>query len=203
MRGATRKCKYFAKLDLFQSASLMRGATSRRRHQLPDDISIHALCRSDTAGESVYQLTISIHAPHARSDILPSRITVDNNGYFNPRSSCEERQQSRPPTLQARYFQSTLLMRGATCSSTRRRQSMIFQSTLLMRGATQEVINYFVMKKFQSTLLMRGATASAWLRCSALADFNPRSSCEERQDAAAVSFDAVVISIHAPHARSD
>ena len=34
--------------------------------------------------------------------------------------------------------------------------------------------------RFQSTLLMRGATRTAWYLVLGLADFNPRSSCEER-----------------------
>ena len=56
---------------------------------------------------------------------------------------------------------------------------------------------------FQSTLLMRGATCRYGLRQVAhAAHFNPRSSCEERLEQAALQSDAH-ISIHAPHARSD
>ena len=56
-----------------------------------------------------------------------------------------------------------------------------FQSTLLMRGATTVVARALAELEFQSTLLMRGAT---W------ADIVDR-------------LAALVISIHAPHARSD
>ena len=36
-----------------------------------------------------------------------------------------------------------------------------------------------------------------------ISDFNPRSSCEERQDADKLCRACALISIHAPHARSD
>ena len=36
--------------------------------------------------------------------------------HFNPRSSCEERQEKKPKELKPKKFQSTLLMRGATVS---------------------------------------------------------------------------------------
>ena len=58
---------------------------------------------------------ISIHAPHARSDL--------------------ERFDSSP---EGQIFQSTLLMRGATrAAETPALYPMLFQSTLLMRGATR------------------------------------------------------------------
>ena len=57
--------------------------------------------------------SISIHAPHARSD--------GSSAYS---------------LVAADEFQSTLLMRGATKQAMRRKQPPIFQSTLLMRGAT-------------------------------------------------------------------
>ena len=77
-------------------------------------------------------------------------------------------------------FQSTLLMRGATQRQPRAATSCQFQSTLLMRGATRPSQSMISTFRFQSTLLMRGATAGclgAWRHA--------------------------VISIHAPHARSD
>ena len=69
--------------------------------------------------------------------------------------------------------------RSDQCTCRLRRRS-IFQSTLLMRGATPAVAKYLLSLIFQSTLLMRGATKKA----------------QELTD-------AVNISIHAPHARSD
>ena len=88
--------------------------------------------------------------------------------------------------------------------NTSRRMSNIFQSTLLMRGATcAPYRNLLSQSAFQSTLLRRGATDAAgwcddWAHISIHApharsdqdatlsvlrgmNFNPRSSCEERQ----------------------
>ena len=94
-----------------------------------------------------------------------------------------------------------------------------------MRGATDGLVNTFVHRIFQSTLLMRGATRRAGASLLQSHHFNPRSSCEERRFAVALdclahyfnprssceerrALNAVnlvlrVISIHAPHARSD
>ena len=102
--------------------------------------------------------TISIHAPHARSD-------TDVLLFTNHRD--------------------------------------IFQSTLLMRGATACFFSSFSFSRFQSTLLMRGATYKSTHTKDARADFNPRSSCEERQITCKTRCRNSVISIHAPHARSD
>ena len=124
---------------------------------------------------------ISIHAPHARSDfilITLYHVVID----FNPRSSCEERLFRSHRTTMITTFQSTLLMRGATCGKTFvAEKPNQFQSTLLMRGATiARCLNLLDIILFQSTLLMRGATLE-------------------------VAPDGVRhhISIHAPHARSD
>ena len=79
---------------IFQSTLLMRGATA-----------IDAMLDDGHV--------ISIHAPHARSDLSTRRVATTSRD-FNPRSSCEE----RPSITTALYcrskFQSTLLMRGAT-----------------------------------------------------------------------------------------
>ena len=72
MRGATQTTMTEAEVEAFQSTLLMRGATTPG-----------AFRRMATEG-------ISIHAPHARSDL--SR--ADSSTWvrdFNPRSSCEER----------------------------------------------------------------------------------------------------------------
>ena len=123
--------------------------------------------------------SISIHAPHTRSDLMHGsrrRIWI----YFNPRSSYEERHMDTLLQLSDALFQSTLLIRGATtiCSPdilplrisihaphtrsdlTPEDVKMIcrFQSTLLIRGATSPRAAHFRASKFQSTLLIRGAT---------------------------------------------
>ena len=78
--------------------------------------------------------SISIHAPHARSDLTVITIALHTR------------------------FQSTLLMRGATLRRHDARQTQTFQSTLLMRGATTVATKDVDAMLFQSTLLMRGAT---------------------------------------------
>ena len=147
---------------------------------------------------------------------------------FNPRSSCEERRDHiKDGSAEWVVFQSTLLMRGATVRASGSRHGdmisihapharsdrsqagrecgqllisihapharsdgrvimtqidvTLFQSTLLMRGATQQHNAEVGGVPFQSTLLMRGATRF-WVY---------------------VDAKRVLISIHAPHARSD
>ena len=168
---------------------------------------------------------ISIHAPHARSDVSFSACF-----------------------LTVSVFQSTLLMRGATDVEADAVGSSGFQSTLLMRGATfgstaakaQAEISIHapharsdnsvtagdgrrphfnprssceerrrtrhsarLSQTFQSTLLMRGATRSRMAAITTAPNFNPRSSCEERLDVVGSRRAPFTISIHAPHARSD
>ena len=128
-----------AEIDGFQSTLPMRGAT--------------LICCP-----GFHKFLISIHAPHAGSDL------------------------SGPwPESRAPGFQSTLPMRGATPTCKHKYEEAEFQSTLPMRGATQRLNNIcivdsisihaphagsdrkdpdYVKKKwrFQSTLPMRGAT---------------------------------------------
>ena len=95
MRGATLAILCSVRCQRFQSTLLMRGATILIMRSTP------------------YR-TISIHAPHARSDVMKV-----------------------PYVVYTMQFQSTLLMRGATparCGD--RHTGRAFQSTLLMRGAT-------------------------------------------------------------------
>ena len=127
--------------DLFQSTLLMRGATVEvEKLKSINSISIHAPhARSDDrCHKGCGCHAISIHAPHARSDTMPS---------------------SRHSSMTT--FQSTLLMRGATTDGSKFHTIIIFQSTLLMRGATLKSFAPAPVNEFQSTLLMRGATRSA------------------------------------------
>ena len=184
MRGATICVCISSRADGFQSTLLMRGATSSSL--LAASISSHFNPRS-SCEERRYRVstrqdarTISIHAPHARSD-GQQRGLISTRWYFNPRSSCEERPLASDTNNQDGLFQSTLLMRGATRFLSQRSWAAdIFQSTLLMRGATCIVVSQLADGIFQSTLLMRGATCTRQAPDSLLA-----------------------ISIHAPHARSD
>ena len=184
MRGATWSfAESLAALPVFQSTLLMRGATPWSR-SMPAPMSI------------------SIHAPHARSDAYLAFVV-------------------RFMSL----FQSTLLMRGATTVHTRTINALQFQSTLLMRGATASRVRRYGPLTFQSTLLMRGATQEQHPPHRQARNFNPRSSCEERPPwymgfyrkpgfqstllmrGATGTHPAFIvhgkISIHAPHARSD
>ena len=140
----------------------MRGATPEQSGQLyQDTISIHAPhARSDyqASAPGMDYASISIHAPHARSDCTRARSSASSIN-FNPRSSCEER-----------------------------------------RGV---LLDSFDFREFQSTLLMRGATTLLWTACLHRSHFNPRSSCEERRRTSTTWRRIEEISIHAPHARSD
>ena len=117
-------------------------------------------------------------------------------------------------------------MRGATRAASVQPHRSIFQSTLLMRGATSSQIRRISSGRnfnprssceerlqsgtipsrnsvFQSTLLMRGATSAKCPPMLYNSNFNPRSSCEERRGSSKYVVCSNVISIHAPHARSD
>ena len=102
MRGATDNDLAVGRKIAFQSTLLMRGAT--QPHQPADvlaRISIHAPhARSDLHRQVRYDhhARISIHAPHARSDRAADIMCHDTDD-FNPRSSCEERRRE--------YFQSS------------------------------------------------------------------------------------------------
>ena len=118
MRGATMTTRVI-KLPLsFQSTLLMRGATGLfacsewigHRHFNP-----RSSCeeRLPTELQRAQEHAISIHAPHARSDLI-GRLAVQICSNFNPRSSCEERRIFCSSSTTMAEFQSTLLMRGAT-----------------------------------------------------------------------------------------
>ena len=126
-------------------------------------ISIHAPhARSDLLCRSVCVCPeISIHAPHARSDDQwPGVSFSDNISIHAPHARSDLRFPSFSPATS--LFQSTLLMRGATFAPlTSSHCGKIFQSTLLMRGATCPFQRQSSAScRFQSTLLMRGATVS-------------------------------------------
>ena len=131
----------------------------------------------------VHFRNISIHAPHARSDPLPAFQAL-SRPYFNPRSSCEERQSPPDSCPSMAAFQSTLLMRGATLRTELAEHVADFnpRSSCEERRAITDVCSVstpnfnprssceerrycsgtssIFMYLFQSTLLMRGATAS-------------------------------------------
>ena len=101
---------------------------------------------------------ISIHAPHARSD-LPT--------------ICE--------LIGKDKFQSTLLMRGATIpGGIPVRRTCSFQSTLLMRGATKVHSGRCIRRLISIHAPHARSDKRDGGRVFGAQDFNPRSSCEER-----------------------
>ena len=185
----------------------MRGATIEQYLvAVAVAISIHAPhARSDVglSGRKAPTRAISIHAPHARSD----RCTgCQSSGllHFNPRSSCEERRRAyTPSSLCAWYFNPR-----SSCEERpdppEPADGVLVISIHAPHARSDSVRSCSCSaSEFQSTLLMRGATVATQMPPARPLYFNPRSSCEERRGRY-VSHDAAdAISIHAPHARSD
>ena len=147
---------------------------------------------------------ISIHAPHARSDLRACRISAPY-GNFNPRSSCEERHLA---VIDPSYVDSISIHAPHARSDTGPRADKRSAENFNPRSSCEERLfddgdawaiddfnprssceerqrverMYALCKKFQSTLLMRGATMQGISDYHKL-DFNPRSSCEERRTA--------------------
>ena len=145
--------------------------------------------------------------------------------YFNPRSSCEERPRDIDVVIAKFLFQSTLLMRGATvcfCVTLRRFDISIHAPHARSdpevsihtpspwyfnpRSSCEErphcsafLILYQYFNPRSSCEERLRLLGNLCARCH----FNPRSSCEERLDEAQLKERAAMISIHAPHARSD
>ena len=95
LRGATCKTHQLHSYRWFQSTPLLRGATG-------------------VAIGPNTNVEVSIHAPLARGDPLPlTRPNHDRS--FNPRPSCEGRHVQAYAILETTQFQSTPLLRGATC----------------------------------------------------------------------------------------
>ena len=101
--------------------------------------------------------------------------------YFNPRSPCGERQRRDICIKQAKVFQSTLPVRGATTiNSANLAANMEFQSTLPVRGATRQQLLHDMPQRISIHAPRAGSDASA---------------CTDGGGRA--------ISIHAPRAGSD
>ena len=167
---------------------------------------------------------ISIHAPLTGSDTL-SILAFSQKFYFNPRSPYGERQgSSRAPdagvlisihapltgsdvawwslSAACSKFQSTLPLRGATCTCTKCGASFEFQSTLPLRGATLNVPRSLKKCIFQSTLPLRGATNATLPRLSPL-PFQSTLPLRGATICTCRKCGAKFISIHAPLTGSD
>ena len=79
---------------IFQSTLLMRGATGvidlGDSGSMPFQSTLLMRGATQSPNETVQSFIISIHAPHARSDVI-HKIILSLQWDFNPRSSCEER----------------------------------------------------------------------------------------------------------------
>ena len=173
----------FLRMPRFQSTLLMRGATSCSLGIFScSSISIHAPhARSDrTAGNGTGMGNISIHAPHARSD-LDALIGREARRDFNPRSSCEE----RPSLLAASRLCSVISIHAPHARSDGVLFLEMFFLTISIHAphARSDFLSPRhdkYCRVFQSTLLMRGATGHTPGVHRSRQNFNPRSSCEER-----------------------
>ena len=107
--------------SLFQSTLPMRGATHRSSSKFGNNLNFnpHSPCgeRLSAAYLTKYYGNISIHTPHAGSDIAYQEIW-DQLKNFNPHSPCGERRPERAVFHDLNPFQSTLPMRGATAKVT-------------------------------------------------------------------------------------
>ena len=138
MRGATPCAIAPGRTSEFQSTLLMRGATLEVR---------------DSALVQAFQSTLLMRG--ATGYFSVAWMTA----YFNPRSSCEERQWG--------------LVIGVPCRTHFNPRSSCEERLICTPHIAGKGL-------FQSTLLMRGATPSSRRRLTISTDFNPRSSCEER-----------------------
>ena len=178
-------CFFWPMARKFQSTLPLRGATcSCFPLRVVTEISIHApLAGSDARGPpkksvDIFQSTlplrgataqhdlrrpchrISIHAPLAGSDwFLTIFYLLPTN--FNPRSPCGERRAGNGGRADARGFQSTLPLRGATLFTVRDCGARLISIHAPLAGSDL-------------------CTTQMMMRCL---DFNPRSPCGERQNA--------------------
>ena len=131
-------CKPATRDLSFQSTHLMRGATV-------------GLCRG------LKMKLISIHAPHARCDMHHPFLYLAV-WHFNPRTSCEVRQQ---PQLLLRPL---INFNPRTSCEVRRYYCLRFQQSLYFNPRTSCEVRHITnsnnvdVAPFQSTHLMRGAT---------------------------------------------
>ena len=183
IRGATRFLHYKQKHRLFQSTLLIRGATlsvmSGKRYLSGFQSTL--LIRGATgipccpSSRNNFNPRSSYEERPIRQEIL--RLVI----HFNPRSSYEERQLHNRPRLRFCHFNP--------------------------RSSYEERLRLFYRKRcipgFQSTLLIRGATNRYANNRLSSYHFNPRSSYEERPEDFKGKKLCKLISIHAPHTRSD
>ena len=182
MRGATPFAPLTSSHCGFQSTLLMRGATRRQRIRARQrSISIHAPhARSDPQVQILCKARfISIHAPHARSDRSRRRHQLpDDISIHAPHARSDTAGES---VYQLSQFQSTLLMRGAT----------YFQAESLL--TTTAISIHAPHARSDSNRGRRHCRHDISIHA-------PHARSDMLFDEASAIYD---ISIHAPHARSD
>ena len=147
----------------FQSTLLMRGATW------------YAL-------DKRYLFMISIHAPHARSD-LSSRSSLTRTSNFNPRSSCEERHDEQP---EKQLRPRPISIHAPHARSDQTAQPQRWQQPYFNPRSSCEERLRFTAGEFGFEIISIHAPHARSdhhdvLQWAATIHFNPRSSCEERR----------------------
>ena len=147
MRGATGRIRLAELAAGFQSTLLMRGATRQRKHIIYFSmISIHAPhARSDVYCSFLSSYNcISIHAPHARSDV--GKIYWRHQKEISihaPHARSDATTFCMDAVVSNFNPRSSCEERPDVLLFTNHRD--IFQSTLLMRGATPCWFSYIVL----------------------------------------------------------
>ena len=176
-------------------------------------------------GDREGRTLISIHAPHAGSDVHLLSKTKQRTD-FNPRSPCGERLSKRTICWNLIQFQSTLPMRGATEEAYEVGESDFISIHAPHAGSDGAVPsswmqwtyfnprspcgerlrpsqNALIESKFQSTLPMRGATVWTFQEQPVVSIFQSTLPMRGATRLARIPARAQTISIHAPHAGSD
>ena len=212
---------------IFQSTHLLRGATlGEQSIKHSGYISIHApLARcDDTLRGTTPHKEISIHAPLARCD-YGGELSPPCHRDFNPRTSCEVRQLLDYTSSAVGQFQSTHLLRGATC-----RYDWTYNQHAISIHAPLARCDRRVVEVVDSAVISIHAPLARCDRALLMSImlhiyFNPRTSCEVRPAMGVKVFSILrfqsthllrgatysgpkivhrlIISIHAPLARCD
>ncbi len=171
---------------LFQSTLLMRGATPPAvpEYDLDFEFQSTLLMRGATARLAVLRigLNISIHAPHARSDVIRDLLAVlpDAISIHAPHA------RSDPAHLCWRPQAPRISIHAP--------------------HARSDGLDLVKIRDIAISIHAPHARSDSHpdgRRAGGATHFNPRSSCEERLACRPTARDARRISIHAPHARSD
>ena len=153
-------------------------------------------------GETILQVAISIHAPHAGSDFRGSRYWQCHD-YFNPRSPCGERLDWIRKSMTTRLFQSTLPMRGATLI----RCGITFSDAISIHAPHAGSDQWFLFRGSISTISIHAPHAGSDLESNLCQPRGLQFQSTLPMRGATVDVDgmtsSVIISIHAPHAGSD